>query len=94
MAKNCEKCGVRQHVFSGADTLKDFMLLVTRPRPEFNKIIMLAHNMKAYDGQFVLNYMTTQLKWTPEVIMNGSKIQVIKHSNITILDSLNFLVVS
>lgn len=90
MAKNCEKCGVRQHVFSGADTLKDFMLLVTRPRPEFNKIIMLAHNMKAYDGQFVLNYMTTQLKWTPEVIMNDSKIQVIKHSNNTILDSLNF----
>lgn len=90
MTKNCEKCGVRQHVFSGADTLKDFMSLITRPRPEFGKIIMLAHNMKAYNGQFVLNYMTTQLKWTTEVFMNGSKIQVIKHSNITILDSLNF----
>lgn len=80
MTKNCVKCGVRQHVFSGVDTLTSFMSLVTRPRPEFSKIIMLAHNMKAYDGQFVQNYMTTELKWTPEVIMNGSKIQVIKHS--------------
>lgn len=90
MTKNCVKCGVRQHVFSGAETLTRFKSLVTRPRPEFSKIIIPAHNMKAYNGQFVLNYMTTELKWKPEVIMNGSKIQVIKHSNITILDSLNF----
>lgn len=52
MTKNCVKCGVRQHVFSGADTLTSFMSLLTRPRPEFSKIIMLDHNMKAYDGRF------------------------------------------
>lgn len=60
-------------------------------RPTFTKVIALAHNLKSYDGQFILKYMIEKLKWAPEVIMSGSKIQIISYKNIKVIDSLNFL---
>lgn len=91
MSIPCGTCGVRQHVFEGDETLDDFMRYVVQPRTDFKKIVMVAHNMKSYDGQFILNHMLTKLNWTPEVITTGTKIQVIKYANVSIVDSLNFL---
>lgn len=52
---------------------------------------MIAHNFKAYDGQFVLRHMLEELGWAPELIMTGSKIQYLKYSHLHFIDSLNFL---
>lgn len=87
---DCEVCGKRQRVFSGEKTLEDFMAYLCKSRPSFSKIVALAHNLKSYDGQFVLKHMVEKFKWVPEVIMSGSKIQVITYKNIKVIDSLNF----
>lgn len=47
MERGCAQCGVRQHVFSGAETLEHFMAYLTQPRMSFSRIILIAHNMKA-----------------------------------------------
>ena len=64
----------------------------------FNKknknFIAIAHNMKAYDGYFIMNYIVNNIKPNerlPEIVLNGSKILVINFANVTIKDSLNFI---
>ena len=50
--------------------------------------------MKSYDGYFILNYFVSNFlpgDRLPEVLLNGSKIVLIKFSNVTIKDSINFI---
>ena len=54
----------------------------------------IAHNMKSYDGYFILNYIVSNLlpnERLPEVLLTGGKILVIKFSKVTIKDSINFI---
>ena len=56
--------------------------------------IAIAHNMKAYDGYFIMNYIINNFTPTdkpPECLLNGSKLLVIKFLNIKIIDSFNFI---
>ena len=68
---------------SRTPNLKDFRdwLLATTPHSQgqasamVNKdAILIAHNFKGYDGQFILNYLVHTACITPTVIMNGTKI--------------------
>ena len=62
-----------------------------------HNFIALAHNMKSYDGYFILNYIVSNIipsEKLPEVLLNGSKILLIKFGNITIKDSINFMPMS
>ena len=52
----------------------------------------IAHNAKAFDLNFVLNGVI-QLKWTPDLIMNGQKIMCMKVEGMTWLDSLNYMAI-
>ena len=57
-----------------------------------NKGIVIAHNMKGYDGMFLLNYMIKNTV-RHEVIYQGTKIMsisVYSGLNIRVIDSLNF----
>ena len=59
-----------------------------------NNFIAIAHNMKSYDGYFILNYIVSNIlpsEKLPEVLLNGGKILSIKFGNITIKDSINFI---
>ena len=60
-----------------------------------NKIcIAIAHNMKRYDGFFLMSYIINNLLPTdklPEVLLNGSKLLVIKFNGLKIIDSINFI---
>lgn len=58
-------------------------------------LVVIVHNMKGFDGQFVLGWLVKQGK-EPHVIPNGSKIMSIHLSklNITLIDSFNFLSMS
>lgn len=85
-----EVCGNREHILKGEHTLHTFMTYLTQPRLQFSNIVVLAHNMKSYDGQFIPKYMTEISKWTPEVIMKDTKFQVISYGRLKTIDSLNY----
>lgn len=84
-------CGFREIVFRGDQTANAFGLwLFTETHKDFTAI---AHNMKGYDGYFLLEYLLVN-SIIPKIIYAGSKIMYLhvqRGLNIKILDSLNFL---
>ena len=61
-----------------------------KPRPWANKIVAIAHNAKAFDLHFFLNW-AIWLKWKPELFMSVLKIMCIKMEHLVFLDSVSFL---
>ena len=57
----------------------------------FKKVVVIAHNGQGYDHQFILNYILTRTRHTPELIMRGTKIISMELDNLKFIDSLNFL---
>jgi len=56
--------------------------------------IQIAHNLKGYDGVFLLNYFINYMlpsDKTPDIILNGTKILSIQFRDIKIIDSYSFL---
>ena len=87
---NCDICETK--VFRSNE---DFCLWL------FNTInqnfIAIAHNMKSYDGFFIMNFIIKNLLPTdilPDILLNGSKLLVIKFMGIKIIDSINFIPMS
>lgn len=85
-------CGSRIKVCSGDNTLQDFGDYVFSKQHKNMKI--LAHNLKAYDGFFLTNYLFRKGLYPSNIVYNGSKIMYMEvkyRLNITVLDSLNYL---
>jgi len=59
---------------------------------QFQGFTMIAHNMKAFDGCFLLRYMS-EVGLMPTLIFSGRKIMSMRlqHLKIRIIDSLNFI---
>ena len=56
--------------------------------------IALAHNMKAYDGYFLMQYIVENMAPNdklPEIVLQGSKLLVIQFRQVKIIDSYNFM---
>ena len=56
--------------------------------------VALAHNMKGYDGVFIMNYIYNHILPTdpePAVIANGSKLLMIRFRQVKIVDSFSFI---
>jgi hypothetical protein len=53
--------------------------------------IVIAHNFKGYDGQFILNYLVHTACIKPKVILNGSKMLCMEVCGLKFIDSYNFL---
>lgn len=91
----CGNCGVRETIIEFMEdncVITQFLKFVTSLPEKFNRIVLLAHNMGAYDGHFVLKKIIDNANsWKPKVLMNGNKIIVIESSRYRFLDSLNFL---
>ncbi|KAG8239562.1 hypothetical protein J437_LFUL019255 [Ladona fulva] len=87
----CAICGIKQHIFDSADPVADFFKYLRLPRPNFSSVICIAHNLKGYDGQFLLKHVVSDMKIIPEVLLTGTKIMTMRVNNITFKDSLNFL---
>jgi len=68
----------------------ELLTYLTEPRPWVNKIIVIAHNAKAFDLHFILN-RALLLRWKPELIMNGQKIMCMRVEQLVFLDSVSFL---
>ena len=47
-------------------------------RPDNKGATAIAHNMKGYDGHFILDYMNNDQGLCPNVVMNGSKLMSIE----------------
>ncbi|XP_046397765.1 uncharacterized protein LOC124164478 [Ischnura elegans] len=90
----CHACGCRQNIFDGNDPVSKFFTYLTLPRKNFKEIVVVAHNMKGYDGQFILSHMTSKLNWKPSVLMTGTKIISMQIDNLKFIDSLNFMPMS
>ena len=83
----CNQCNIK-HVFYN---IEDYCKWALKQK----NTIQIAHNMKGYDGIFILNYiinnMTPCEKKMPDVISNGTKILSLQYQSIKIIDSASFL---
>ena len=59
-------------------------------QPWVEKIVVIAHNAKAFDLHFILN-RAIRLKWQVELIMNGMKIMCKRVEHLVFLDGVSFL---
>ena len=85
-------CGLREVVFQGQDTARTFGKWLFSSQHKYFKTV--CHNMKGYDGYFLLEYLIDQSMRPDKIIYNGSKIMymtVEKDLHIKVIDSLNFL---
>ena len=86
-----DSCGFREIIFGGDKTKQNLGKWLFHERHKH--FTALAHNMKGYDGYFLLEYLIDN-SIRPEVIYNGSKIMymfVPRGLSNRILDSVNFL---
>jgi hypothetical protein len=72
------------------DTVGDLLTYLCEPRPSANKVVGIAHNVKAYNLHFSLN-REILLKWQTGIIMSGQKIMSMKFQHLHLLDSVSYL---
>ena len=88
----CQGCGLQEVIFEGQDTSRMFGKWLFSSQHKYFKTV--CHNMKGYDGYFLLEYLIDQSMRPDKIIYNGSKIMymtVEKDLLIKVIDSLNFL---
>jgi hypothetical protein len=86
---DCERCGKRRHSFF-EDPVVDLLSYLCEPRPWCKKVVVIAHNAKAFDSQFILN-RAIFLKWNPEIILNAQKSISMRTQQLHFLDSVSYL---
>ena len=87
-----DTCGFREVTFEGADTTQKFAAWLFYQRYQHFKVV--AHNMKGYDGYFLLEYLIDHSIRPEKIIYYGSKIMymsVEQGLHMQVIDSLNFL---
>ena len=87
-----QQCGKRGNKF-WQDLVSKFIDYLRPSRPFADKVYVISHNSRGYDAQFLLTKFL-ELRRTPQLIMDGSKILSIVLEDLHFLDSLNYLPVS
>lgn len=59
-------------------------------QPNVEKVIVVAHNFKGYDGYFILEKLYKQHVTNLSQIVNGAKILSLEIPNVKFIDSMNF----
>ncbi|KAL7292593.1 hypothetical protein TKK_0013725 [Trichogramma kaykai] len=87
----CPSCGVREHIIRD-NPVKSLINLAMDHRTNFKQIILIAHNSSSFDSQFVFKILVEKFidRETPEIILKGTKIILIKLANIKFIDGLNY----
>jgi hypothetical protein len=88
----CERCGVRENVFYGTDSVERFLSHLVRLSINFN-VTVIAHNEGRFNGCFILQETCKDFsRWTPEIVRNGTKLMLIRcGSSLRFIDRLNFI---
>ncbi|XP_022108384.1 uncharacterized protein LOC110988819 [Acanthaster planci] len=92
MYKSCQHCShLREKIFRSDKCKEEFCDWLFSSKDTLNSIA-LAHNLKAYDGYFLLSYLYDNTI-LPEIIYTGYKIQAIMLPQFKrkVIDSMNFL---
>jgi hypothetical protein len=76
--------------FWAEDPVGKFIEYLRLSRPFADKIYVMSHNSRDYDAQFLLRRFL-ELRWTPQLIMDGTKFLSMIVENLLFLDSLNYL---
>ena len=81
-----------QFTFEGKDCVPDFIQWVhsLANQEDVEKVIVVAHNFKGYDGYFILDELYKQHTTNLNQIVNGAKILSLELPNIKFIDSMNF----
>lgn len=79
-----------EKIFEGNEALEQFCSFLFDPKHKGYTV--LAHNLKGFDGQFILRWLLEK-GHTPTVIPQGSKLMCIQFTTLqmTFIDSFNFL---
>lgn len=85
----CDKCKHPMRVFK-SNPVKQFMDYVMDVRKPFEKACVIAHNGQGFDFQFLLKYILEETKFTPSLIMRGTKIILMEIDNVRFIDSLSY----
>jgi hypothetical protein len=88
LSVDCEQYGKRTHVFWAEDPVGKFINYLQTFREQD-----ISHNSRGYDAQFLLPKFL-ELRWVPQLIMDGTKILNVVVENLHLLDSLNYLPMS
>ena len=79
-----------EHVIEGEDCVKTFVKeLKDLTEEDTREVIVIAHNLQAYDGYFVIEELYCDGKSVKQ-IRAGAKIIELRHFGIKFIDSLNF----
>jgi len=68
----------------------DMLSYLCESRPWEEKIVVIAHNAKAFDLHFILN-RAVLMKWQVGLIMNGLKFMCMRVEHLDFLDSVSLL---
>jgi hypothetical protein len=88
----CNRCGVRENIFYGTDSVERFLNHLPKLSIYFN-VTVIAHNQRRFDGCFILREMCKDFsRWTPEIVRTDTKLMLIQcGSSLRFIDSLNFI---
>ena len=81
-----------QFTFKGQHCIQEFLQWVhtIANQPNVEKVIVVAHNFKGYDGYFILEELYNQHVTNLSQIVNGAKILSLEIPNVKFIDSMNF----
>ncbi|XP_054257051.1 uncharacterized protein LOC128982036 [Macrosteles quadrilineatus] len=88
-AKFCMACKNRTRVFS-SEPVTQFMDYVMQVRRNFKDVCVIAHNGQGFDFQFLLKYVLEDTKFTPKLVMRGTKVILMEIDNVRFVDSLSY----
>ena len=90
---HCSTCSKfeegREVFFQGEETLSKFCNWLFSK--QHKGITAIAHNLKGYDGQFILNHIMKVGLKTPRLIMNGNNIMKLEFNGVRLIDFFNFM---
>ena len=81
-----------QFTFKGKDCVEQFLHWVhtLSKQEDVQKVIVVAHNFKGYDGYFILEELYKQHTTNLQQIINGAKILSLELPNVKFIDSMKF----
>ncbi|XP_054283566.1 uncharacterized protein LOC129000629 [Macrosteles quadrilineatus] len=88
-AKFCMACKNRTRVFK-SEPVTQFMDYVMQVRKNFKDVCVIAHNGQGFDFQFLLKYVLEDTKFTPKLVMRGTKVILMEIDNVRFVDSLSY----
>ncbi|XP_054279219.1 uncharacterized protein LOC128997605 [Macrosteles quadrilineatus] len=88
-AKFCMACKNRTRVFK-SEPVTQFMDYVMQVRKTFKDVCVIAHNGQGFDFQFLLKYVLEDTKFTPKLVMRGTKVILMEIDNVRFVDSLSY----